>query len=111
MRVDSCNMQGNGLCPCPLEGINEVLIGKKWTISIIATIGNFNTIRFNDLSHRLKNISPKTLADRLKELRKHGIIKKEIYAEVPLRVEYSLTSKGKKLRDALIPMMEWAANN
>ncbi len=57
----------------------------------------------------LNGISPKTLADRLKELKKSGLINREIFAEIPPRVEYSLTQDGIELRDLMIPLMEWAS--
>jgi len=58
----------------------------------------------------LNGISPKTLTDRLKELKKSGLINREIFAEIPPRVEYSLTQDGIELRDLMIPLMEWASN-
>ena len=57
----------------------------------------------------LNGISPKTLTDRLKELKKSGLIIREIFAEIPPRVEYSLTQDGIELRDLMIPLMEWAS--
>jgi len=56
----------------------------------------------------LIGISPKTLADRLKELTKAGLIKRENFAEIPPRVEYTLTQDGVEVRDAMLPLMEWA---
>ena len=57
----------------------------------------------------LNGISPKTLTDRLKELKNSGLINREIFAEIPPRVEYSLTQDGIELRDLMIPLMEWAS--
>jgi DNA-binding HxlR family transcriptional regulator len=57
----------------------------------------------------LKGISPKTLADRLKDLESSGLINREMFAEIPPRVEYSLTQDGIELRDLMIPLMEWAS--
>ncbi|MBI2564415.1 helix-turn-helix transcriptional regulator [Candidatus Woesearchaeota archaeon] len=99
-------MVGEGYCPCPLEGAAEVL-SRKWTLSILVTIGNFKKLRFNNLLSKIK-INPKTLTDRLKELEKMNLIKRTVYAETPLRVEYSLTKKGVSLRKATIPLMKWA---
>jgi DNA-binding HxlR family transcriptional regulator len=56
----------------------------------------------------LKGINSKTLSDRLKELEIHGLIKRKAYAEIPPRVEYSLTKKGTALRKAVLPLMKWA---
>lgn len=96
------------ICLCPVEGIINV-ISKKWALLIIGTIGNHKKIRFNKIMGNLGGISPKTLADRLKELEKAGLIKREVFAEIPPRVEYSLTQDGIEVRDSMIPLMEWAS--
>ena len=75
---------------------------------IIGTISNFNKLRFNELLKNIKSISPKTLSDRLKELNEAGLIKREAFLEIPPKVEYSLTQDGIEVRDAMIPLMEWA---
>lgn len=108
IQIDTCKMKSvKGYCPRPLEFASEFL-SKKWTISIIITIGNFNKLRFNDLLKRLEGATAKTLSDRLKELEKEKIVKRKFYNEIPPRVEYSLTFKGKKLRQALYPLIIWA---
>jgi DNA-binding HxlR family transcriptional regulator len=56
----------------------------------------------------LNGISPKSLSDRLKELTEAGLINREIFAEIPPRVEYTLTQDGIEVRDAMLPLMEWA---
>jgi len=56
----------------------------------------------------LKGISPSTLASTLKDFEKESLIKKEAFKEIPPRVEYSLTNRGKELRDAIIPLLKWA---
>ncbi len=56
----------------------------------------------------LIRISPRTLSMRLKELEKAELIKRESFAEIPPRVEYTLTQDGREVRDAMIPLMEWA---
>ena len=57
---------------------------------------------------RLDGISPKTLADVLKDLRKENLIHRESFAEIPPRVEYSLTEDGKQLCEAVLPLIQWA---
>lgn len=107
MTPEECRMVGEGYCPCPLEEVAGAL-SKKWTLSVLVTIGNFSKLRFNDLLARIGKITPKTLADRLKELEAMGLIRRKAYSEIPPRVEYSLTPEGKKLRKAVIPLMRWA---
>jgi DNA-binding HxlR family transcriptional regulator len=96
------------ICFCPLEGVINV-ISKKWALLMINAIGNCERIRFNDLTKELGGISPKTLSDTLKELHKEGLIKRESFAEIPPRVEYSLTKDGVELRKSIIPLLKWAA--
>lgn len=107
MESKECLMKGTGYCPQPLEVANS-FISKKWTISIIVTIGNFNKLRFNGVLSKVEGITAKTLAERLKELESKKLIKRIAYNEIPPRVEYELTSKGKKLMEAIIPLIEWS---
>ena len=109
MESKECKMKGTGLCPAPLETANSFL-SKKWTISIIITIGNFNKLRFNAILNRVEGITAKTLTERLKELGDLGLIKRTIYNEIPPRVEYELTTQGKKLLKAITPLIKWASN-
>jgi DNA-binding HxlR family transcriptional regulator len=95
------------VCLCPLEGIINI-IAKKWAILIISIIGHHEKIRFNDIMQRLDGISPRTLSDVLKELQKENLISREAFSEIPPRVEYSLTDDGKKLCDAVLPLIRWA---
>lgn len=103
-----CLMKGSGYCPRPLEAANSFL-SKKWTISIITTIGNFKKLRFNNILSRVQGITGKTLAERLKELERLKLVKRIVYKEIPPRVEYELTQKGEKLRKAIVPLIEWAS--
>ena len=96
------------VCLCPLEGVIDV-ISKKWTLLIVNVIGNHGQLRFSKLMQELRGISPKTLADTLKQLQEEELIKREAFAEIPPRVEYSLTSDGKRLREAIMPILTWAA--
>lgn len=105
----SCVLKGGKeICLCPAEGIINV-ISKKWALLIIGTIGNNKKIRFNKIMENLGDISPKSLADRLKELENSDLIEKEVFAEIPPRVEYSLTQDGVEVRDSIMPLMEWAS--
>ena len=103
-----CEETNGHQCFCPLDGIIDV-IGKKWALLIVNAIGNHGRIRFNQLLEELNGISPKTLADTLKELQKQGLIGRESFAEIPPRVEYSLADDGLQLRKAIIPLLQWAS--
>jgi DNA-binding HxlR family transcriptional regulator len=98
--------ESNHFCLCPLEGIINT-IAKKWAILIISIIGHHEKIRFNDIMQRLDGISPKTLSDVLKDLQQANLISQEAFSEIPPRVEYSLTDDGKKLCDAVLPLIRW----
>jgi len=95
------------ICPHTLEGILK-FIGKSWNIMILGTLGNHIKLRFNELHEKLGKISPKTLAARLRELEIIDLIVREAFAEIPPRVEYSLSDKGRELFTHLIPIMKWS---
>ena len=96
------------VCYCPLEGVIDV-ISKKWALLIVNAIGNYGNLRFNKIMEELHGISPKTLADTLKQLQNEHLLKRESFAEIPPRVEYSLTEDGQGLREAVVPILKWAA--
>ena len=100
--------KGEHICFCPLEGVIDV-ISKKWALLVVNALGNRGRLRFNSLMEELNGISPKTLSDTLKELQVQGLIKRESFAEIPPRVEYSLTKDGTELRKSIIPLLKWAA--
>lgn len=95
------------ICLCPLEGVIDI-ISKKWALLIINEIGNHKRIRYNDLMKEIQGISPKTLADTLKELARYRLINREAFNEIPPRVDYTLTKDGQELREAIIPILQWA---
>lgn len=80
---------------CPVARTAKIISG-KWTILIIRDLAS-GVKRFNQLERSLHGISPKTLSERLRSLEEEGIIVRQTFAEVPPRVEYSLTEKGRDL--------------
>ena len=88
------------LCFCPGTSIAR-MIGRRYFLALLGTIGNAGCIRFSELKEQLGRISPSTLAVRLEELEVSGLVRREVYAEVPPRVEYSLTRAGVDLRERL----------
>jgi len=107
-KASKMHQKSDHICFCPLEGVIDV-ISKKWALLIVNAIGNNGRLRFKSLIKELGGISPKTLSDTLKELQAEGLIKRESFAEIPPRVEYSLTEDGTELRKSIIPLLRWAA--
>ncbi|TET08348.1 MAG: transcriptional regulator [Candidatus Thorarchaeota archaeon] len=99
----------DGVCLCPLEGIIHT-ISRKWTLQIVTLIGNHKHLRYSEIQGKCSGISPTVLSDRLKELEEQGILSREVFAEIPPRVEYTLTKDGIDLREMIIPLMNWASN-
>lgn len=89
-------------------------VGGKWKWAILWHISKDSVIRYSRLKEELQRIAPiahKTLSQQLKELELSGLIHREQYNEVPPRVEYSLTEKGKTLIPILTLMAEWGRIN
>ena len=82
------------------------IIGNKWTALILRDIAGGEK-RFCNLEKTVGNINPRTLSQRLDDLESHGIVTKKSYAEVPPRIEYTLTEKGEDLLPILKQMAAW----
>ncbi len=84
------------------------LITKRGTIEMLIPLCcSTDPVRYKEFRHLLKGFSSKTLARRLKELEKGGILHRQAYNEIPPRVEYRLTSKGQKLVESIINLLQW----
>ena len=94
------NIKDSQLELCPIQFILNI-IARKWTILILRELflGKRRTYEFLSA---LSGISTKTLTSRLRELEAHGLVQRSVYAEIPPRVEYSLTQKGLDIQ----PVME-----
>jgi DNA-binding HxlR family transcriptional regulator len=104
---------------CSFEGYNaEVLmketakirklITKRGTLEILNPLCcSMETVRYKQFRDLLKGFSSKTLARRLKELEKGGILERHAYNEIPPRVEYKLTTKGQELVESIINLLQW----
>ena len=95
----------NHMCP-KFEKAFE-LLGKRWTGLIIRTLLN-GVQRFSDIDESIPNMSPRMLAERLKELESEEIVKRTVYPVVPVRIEYELTEKGKDLNKVMAEIQCWA---
>ena len=90
---------------CPVTATMEV-IGGKWKLLIVHLINN-DIRRFGKLSMVLRDISRQMLTTQLRDLESNGIIERVIYSEIPPRVEYFLTEKGKALLPVLEALKDW----
>ena len=91
---------------CPVQ-ITLSLMDNKWKALIIGEILFEGTQRFSELKRALPNISQKVLTQNLRSMEADGLINREVFAEVPPRVEYSLTELGFSLKLIIDAMMKW----
>jgi DNA-binding HxlR family transcriptional regulator len=88
---------------CPVDNTFKI-IGKKFTFHIIRNMAMRNQTRFNEFLGTIENINPKTLSLRLKELENTKLVDRTVYDETPIRIEYTLTKKGKDLQGIIDQM-------
>ena len=101
----------NALYPnCPVRNVLS-RVGDKWSMLILFTLESHPTIRFKELQRNIPDISQKILTATLKTLEADGLIKREVFPEVPPRVEYSLTAKGLSLLPLSDNLLTWASDN
>ena len=93
------------LCP-RFEAAFEIL-GKRWTGLIIRSLLS-GSKRFSDMQQIIPALSARMLTERFKELEKLGIITRSVYPEMPVRIEYGLTEKGRDLEKSMDEIQKWA---
>lgn len=91
---------------CPIRDVLANVLD-KWSILIILMLGYYGILRFADLKKKIKGISPKMLSISLKHLERDGFIMRTAFAEVPIRVEYTLTEQGKSFCNKILELSEW----
>jgi DNA-binding HxlR family transcriptional regulator len=96
----------NNYDSCPLT-FALTLIGGKWRLPVIWSIHKNKTMRYNELKRDIQGITSMMLTQSLKELEAYGIVERKQYAEIPPRVEYSLTDNGENLIPALKALADW----
>jgi DNA-binding HxlR family transcriptional regulator len=98
---------GNVLDPdCPSRVVLD-RIAEKWTGLVVLGLGE-ETLRFTVLRARIGGVAPKVLTQSLRALERDGLLERRVYAEVPPRVEYTLTELGRSLREPLEAVQSWA---
>lgn len=92
---------------CPKFESAFALLGKRWNGLIIRVLLD-GPKRFSDISNMIPQLSDKILCERFKELENEGIIKRNVYPETPVRIEYQLTDKGIALKPVMNEVQKWA---
>lgn len=97
-----------GSCP-----VRDVLsrIGDKWSMLVLLTLHANGTMRFSEIQRSLEDISHRMLTVTLRMLETDGLIAREVFAEVPPRVEYRLTERGSSLLPHIFGLVEWAQSH
>ena len=90
---------------CPVE-VTLMLISDRWKVLILRDLLS-GTKRFGELKKSIGSISQKVLTSNLRSMEEDGLLTRKVYAEVPPRVEYTLTELGESLRPILFAMQQW----
>ena len=102
-------MQQNKELPACTVETTLMLIGDKWKVLILRDLMP-GTKRFGELKKSIGSVSQKVLTAQLRDMEEKGLVSRKVYAEVPPRVEYSLTELGKSLCPVLDALREWGEN-
>ncbi len=92
-------------------GYTLSIINGKWKLLIIYYLSKYDTVRYNELQRLIGKITYKTLSTTLKEMENDGLINRKEYPQIPPKVEYSLTEKGKSLWPIIQGMCQWGEYN
>lgn len=95
---------------CPVRNVID-RIGDKWSVLVLLVLEEGGVMRFNELCNYISTISQKMLTVTLRTLEADGLIKRTIYAQIPPKVEYELTPRGKSLLPHLHKLVSWADEN
>lgn len=95
---------------CPIRNI-LARVSDKWSLLILYTLNGNNIMRYNALRHEIPDISQKMLTNTLRTLEEDGFVTRTVYAEVPPRVEYSLTDRANTLLPHIDALIGWAKDN
>ena len=95
---------------CPVRNVLN-RVGDKWSMLVLFTLESTPTIRFKELQRNIPDISQKMLTTTLKTVEADGLIIRKAYPEIPPRVEYELTSRGKSLLPLIDNLLSWASTN
>ncbi|MGJ9458476.1 winged helix-turn-helix transcriptional regulator [Oceanobacillus sp. CF4.6] len=92
---------------CQVDGALEIIVG-KWKSIILLLLFEHKVLRFNELKRAIPGITQKMLTTQLRELEEEEIVHREVYPQVPPKVEYSITEYGKAIEPVLDAMHDWS---
>ncbi len=95
---------------CPIRNI-VARFGNKWALLVIFILSENENLRFNQLGKMIPDISSKVLANTLQNLEADNLVKRTVFPEVPIRVEYTLTDTGRSLVPIIQSLTDWAQQN
>lgn len=95
---------------CPIRDVLD-RFGDKWSILVILNLGNTGRMRFNGIKNKIDGISQRMLTVTLRSLERDGLITRKIFAEIPPRVEYELTTLGNDLLQKIWDLAQWASGS
>ena len=101
----------DALARCRSMGMLQSVLGGKWKILLLWYVAFYKVQRFGELLRRLDGITQSTLTKQLRELEADGLLHREVYPEVPPRVEYTLTELGESFVPVLNAMLAWSQNH
>lgn len=103
MKDEECKVLMDSMRACPIDNTFKI-IGKKFTVHILRNMTQLSQSRFNEFLDSIEGINPKTLSARLREMEKNGIIDRSVFPGTPVKIEYTITKKGKALKPILEQM-------
>lgn len=107
MKNNTCN----AIYPdCPIRNI-LARVSDKWSMLVLHALSQKSPMRFTELRNAIGDATPKMLSASLKTLEEDGIVNRTAYPEIPPRVEYSLTTRGIEMLEAMQPLTDWAIRN
>ena len=107
----NARVPGNLFDPnCPTRQVLD-RVGDKWTVMIVEILAASGPVRFTELRGQVVGVTPKVLTQVLRALERDGLVDRQVFAEVPPRVEYSLTPIGASLRAPLASIRAWAESH
>lgn len=95
---------------CPVRNVLD-RIGDKWSMLVVLLLSEEEVLRFNEIHKYIESISQKMLSVTLKGLEADGLVSRTIYPQVPPRVEYKLTERGRSLLPYITNLVDWANAN